>query len=257
MFNECLEIGWKTDTVFHHQMKHCVSCLIYYMKVCLRSLFPGKEVRIPHSLLILPIPSVSHENLACRTSVIVIQNIVSFCNPHRFDPCPHFGESHILPQTQYPVNLAFREFLVVFGQILDPGIKNPSRTPFPSNYSNSSCRLKLALWGNPRKSWILYSTPWIPDSINWFRSFCQLNLDSGFEWLVGFRNPWAVFLIPVITRRDVLAIMLLQLNTCICFFWRMLFWRINKETLWPLWIAKIGIHFFGPGKNTCIPLRSV
>ena len=238
-------------------MKHCASCLIYYMKVCLRSLFPGKEVRIPHSLLILPIPSVSYENLACRTFVIVIQNIVSFCSPHRFDPCPHFGESHILPQIQYPVNLAFREFLVVFLQILDPWIKNPSRTPFPSNYSNSSSRLKLALWGNPRKSWILYSTPWIPDSINWFRSFCQLNLDSGFEWLVGFRNPWAVFLIPVITRRDVHAIMLLQLNTCICFFWRMLFWRINKETLWPLWIAKIGIHFFGPGKNTCIPLRSV
>ena len=21
------------DTVFHHQMKHCVSCLIYYLKV--------------------------------------------------------------------------------------------------------------------------------------------------------------------------------------------------------------------------------
>ena len=22
------------ETVFHHQMKHCVSCLIYYMKSC-------------------------------------------------------------------------------------------------------------------------------------------------------------------------------------------------------------------------------
>ena len=126
-------------------MKHCLSCLIYYMKVCPRSLFLGKEVLIPHSLLILPIPSVSYENLACRTSVIVIQNIVSFCNPRRFDPYPHFGESHILSNPcQYPVNLAFRKFRVVFGQIQDPGIKHPSRTPFPSNYSNSSSRLKLA-----------------------------------------------------------------------------------------------------------------
>ena len=105
----------------------------------------GKEVLIPHSLLILPIPSVSYENLACRTSVIVIQNIVSFCNPRRFDPYPHSGESHILSNPcQYPVNLAFREFRVVFGQIQDPGTKHPSRTPFPSNYSNSSSRLKLA-----------------------------------------------------------------------------------------------------------------
>ena len=31
-------------------------------------------------------------------------------------------------------------------------------------------------------------------------------------------------------------------------FGRMLFWRINKEILWPLWIAKIRIHFFGPVK---------
>ena len=23
------------DTVFHHQMKHCISCLIYYMKTSL------------------------------------------------------------------------------------------------------------------------------------------------------------------------------------------------------------------------------
>ena len=73
------------DTAFHHSMK-----------VCLRSLFLGKEVLIPHSLLILPIPSVSYKNLACRTSVNVIQNIVSFPNPRRFDPCLHFGESHIL-----------------------------------------------------------------------------------------------------------------------------------------------------------------
>ena len=118
-------------------------------------------------------------------------------------------------QTQYPVNLAFREFRTEFGQILDPGIKNHSRTPFPSNYSNSSSRLKLAPWGNSRKFLILYSTPWIPDSITWFLIFCQLNLDSGFEWLVRFGNPWAVFPIPVITRRDVHAIMWLQLNTCI------------------------------------------
>ena len=53
MFNECLEIGclvfaslispskmilfenkYQTfDTVFHHKMKHCISCLIYYMKI--------------------------------------------------------------------------------------------------------------------------------------------------------------------------------------------------------------------------------
>ena len=137
------------------------------MKVCPRSLFLGKEVLIPHSLLILPIPSVSYENLACRTSVIVIQNIVSFCNPRRFDPHPHFGESRILSNPcQYPVNLA------------DPGIKHPSRTPFPSNYSNSSSRLKLALWGNSRKSWILYSTQWIPDFLSVELGF-QIRMISG------------------------------------------------------------------------------
>ena len=29
------------DTVFHHQMKHCISCLIYYEKTSSSSLLPS------------------------------------------------------------------------------------------------------------------------------------------------------------------------------------------------------------------------
>ena len=43
--------------------------------------------------------------------------------------------------------------------------------------------------GNPRKSWILSSTPWIPDSRSCIPILCQWNLDSGFQSVVGFRIP--------------------------------------------------------------------
>ena len=43
---------------------------------------------------------------------------------------------------------------------------------------------------NPRQSWILDSTPWIPDSL-------LVDLDSGFQSLAGFRIPQAnIFWIP-------------------------------------------------------------
>ena len=46
-----------------------------------------------------------------------------------------------------------------------------------------------------RQSWILNFTPRIPDS-RLLISFCQWNLDSGFQSLVGFRILWVVFRIP-------------------------------------------------------------
>ena len=49
--------------------------------------------------------------------------------------------------------------------------------------------------GNPRQSWILDSALWIPDSKHLSR-FCilsQWNLDSGFQSLVSFLVPGAVF----------------------------------------------------------------
>ena len=48
-----------------------------------------------------------------------------------------------------------------------------------------------SMQGNPRQSWILDSTSWIPDS-----SLPQCNLNSEFQSLVGFRIPWAGFQIP-------------------------------------------------------------
>ena len=50
--------------------------------------------------------------------------------------------------------------------------------------------------GNPRQSWILESTPRIPDS--GFQvldsSLCQWNLDSGFQmWFSAIPASWAVF----------------------------------------------------------------
>ena len=37
---------------------------------------------------------------------------------------------------------------------------------------------------------------WFRIPFTWFRILCQLNLDSGFQSLVGFRIPWVVFQIP-------------------------------------------------------------
>jgi len=51
--------------------------------------------------------------------------------------------------------------------------------------------------GNPRQSWILDFTLWIPDpKIGFQNVFVSGNLDSGFKSLVGFQTPWAVFRIP-------------------------------------------------------------
>ena len=50
--------------------------------------------------------------------------------------------------------------------------------------------------GNPRQSWILDSTPWIPDFNYWIPVLFQLNLDCGFQLFVGFRIPTAVFWVP-------------------------------------------------------------
>ena len=46
------------------------------------------------------------------------------------------------------------------------------------------------------QSYILDSTPWIPDSRYWIPVLFQWNLDSWFHSLLGFRTPWAVFQIP-------------------------------------------------------------
>ena len=54
------------------------------------------------------------------------------------------------------------------------------------------------IWGNPRQSWILDSTMWIPDSRFQLldSSLIQWNLDSGFQSLVGFQIHWDAFWIP-------------------------------------------------------------
>ena len=44
--------------------------------------------------------------------------------------------------------------------------------------------------GNPRQTWILDSTLWIPDSRRGYQGLCQWNLDSGFQSLVGFWIPY-------------------------------------------------------------------
>ena len=46
-------------------------------------------------------------------------------------------------------------------------------------------------WGKPRQSWILDYTPWIPDSRSWIMNSYQWNLDSRFQSVAGFWNPWA------------------------------------------------------------------
>ena len=81
--------------------------------------------------------------------------------------------------------------------------------------------------GNPRQSLDSGSTPWIPDSLSLelgfripkpsishstrqisripstgFRIYCEWNLDSGFQSLVGFRIPWAVHRIPKPRKPD-------------------------------------------------------
>lgn len=40
-----------------------------------------------------------------------------------------------------------------------------------------------------RQSWIVDSTPYIPDSSYWIPGLCQWNMDSGFQTLVEFRIP--------------------------------------------------------------------
>ena len=45
--------------------------------------------------------------------------------------------------------------------------------------------------GNPRQSWILDYTSWIPDS-----GLFQWNMDCGFQSLTGFCIPWAVLRTP-------------------------------------------------------------
>ena len=45
----------------------------------------------------------------------------------------------------------------------------------------------------PIQSWILDSIPWITDSKYWIPYFRQWNLDSGFQLLVGFRIPVALY----------------------------------------------------------------
>ena len=50
--------------------------------------------------------------------------------------------------------------------------------------------------GNPRQSWILNSTSWIPDFQVVDFSLCRWNLDSRLQLSVGFPIPWAVFRIP-------------------------------------------------------------
>ena len=54
------------------------------------------------------------------------------------------------------------------------------------------------IWGNPRQSWILDCTMWIPDSRFQLldSSLIQWNLDSGFQSLVGFQIHWDAFWIP-------------------------------------------------------------
>ena len=44
--------------------------------------------------------------------------------------------------------------------------------------------------------WIPRRGFWIPDSNYRIPDLFQLNLDSGFQSLVGFRTPWAVFRVP-------------------------------------------------------------
>ena len=51
------------------------------------------------------------------------------------------------------------------------------------NVVDCTCPLML---GNPRQSWILDSTRWIPDSRYGCRGLCQWNLDSGFQSLTRF-----------------------------------------------------------------------
>ena len=47
--------------------------------------------------------------------------------------------------------------------------------------------------GNPRQSWILNSTPSIPDSRYWIPNRCQWDLDSGFQSLVEFLELYSGF----------------------------------------------------------------
>ena len=47
------------------------------------------------------------------------------------------------------------------------------------------------MYRNSRQSWILDSTPWIPDSQELDSSYCQWDLDSGFQSSEGLRIPWA------------------------------------------------------------------
>ena len=58
----------------------------------------------------------------------------------------------------------------------------------------SSILPKIQVFYLTRESSILDSKPWIPDSRYWI--LYRWNLDSGFQSLVGFRIPWAVFRIP-------------------------------------------------------------
>ena len=49
---------------------------------------------------------------------------------------------------------------------------------------------------NLRYSWILYSTPWMPDSRCWIWDSWPRELGFRIPIASGFRNPWAVFQIP-------------------------------------------------------------
>ena len=53
------------------------------------------------------------------------------------------------------------------------------------NYYQSRHTVK----GSPRKSWILDSTPWIPDAGYWISVFVSGTWDSAFQSLVKFPIP--------------------------------------------------------------------
>ena len=62
---------------------------------------------------------------------------------------------------------------------------------------DEACEVKfLPMWGNPRQSWIVDSTQWIPDSRYSIPVFVSRTWILDTNFLVGFRIPYAVFRIP-------------------------------------------------------------
>ena len=62
---------------------------------------------------------------------------------------------------------------------------------------DEACEVKfLTMWGNPRQSWIVDSTQWIPDSRYSIPVFVSRTWILDTNFLVGFRIPYAVFRIP-------------------------------------------------------------